>query len=230
MSDQAVQDLPATTPAEAPKPKGPGVLSTLGSGLLGIFHLLTLGHFRRKPPHFRNEQASVFSAHRSFYLWALILLGFILKPILDAGAYQLWSWVWIGAGVYTFLTVLWQLGTKKLAVITLVALVLYYSGMLHYFHGLRNLHPHMNGSVPLAFSLLLIIPWTVSLIETFRAGKKAFSPNGIEERYIGEGNEILDRGGLHFVCRYPDLLEFILGFGAGTIEARDGGDKIVRKL
>lgn len=205
----------------------PGVFASFGSVLVYLFHLLTFGKFRKRLLHFRNEEAVVYSAHRSFYLWALILLGFILKPVLDTNGYWLWPWIWIMAGVYTFLTVLWQLGTKKLAVITLVVLVLYFSGLLHYSHYLRNLHPYMNGSVPLAFSLLLIIPWTVSLIETFRVGKKKFSPNGIEERLIGEGNDVLDRGGFHFVCRYPDILEFILGFGSGTIEARDGSNKVV---
>ena len=46
---------------------------------------------------------------------------------------------------------------------------------------------------------------------------------------MGEGREITDRSGLHFVIRYRDLFEFVLGFGAGDLEAVDGTGKVVKR-
>ena len=40
-----------------------------------------------------------------------------------------------------------------------------------------------------------------------RTGEKAFSPNSIEEWYLGEGREITDRSGLKFRTVYRDLFE-----------------------
>jgi hypothetical protein len=57
---------------------------------------------------------------------------------------------------------------------------------------------------------------------------KRLYPQRIEEWFLGEGSEITDRSGLHFVTRYPDLLEFFLGFGCGSVHAIDGSGRTVK--
>lgn len=54
-------------------------------------------------------------------------------------------------------------------------------------------------------------------------------PNSIEERFLGERREIIDRSGLKFRTRYRDLFETILGRGAGDLEAVDGNQHVVKR-
>jgi hypothetical protein len=78
-------------------------------------------------------------------------------------------------------------------------------------------------------SWLLLIPWIGALFHSFGRGRKVFSPNTIEEWFVGEGREITDRSGLKFRSRYRDLFETALGFGAGDLEAVDGNHHVVKR-
>ena len=63
----------------------------------------------------------------------------------------------------------------------------------------------------------------------FTNGRKRFSPNEISEWQIGVGSELTDRVGLKFRTRYRDLLESILGFGAGDIVANDNHQHEIKR-
>jgi hypothetical protein len=99
----------------------------------------------------------------------------------------------------------------------------------HLFNHFRELHPTMSAGVPSVLSWLFFIPWAIMVGEAYRSGRKSFSPNGIEERNLGIGREIIDRSGLHFVCHYPDLLETIVGFGSGSLSAIDNQNKKIKE-
>lgn len=205
-------------------------------GFTGVF-----GRFTARP-RFKVEETVVYSVHQSFYLWALIFFGFMASFVIRhfpnhaAG----WTWAWLWLVFYTFVTVFFDLSTVKMILWTITFSLVFMiskwfqdvrhiSLLGHLFGHFHNLQPVMSGGVASVLSWLLFGPWIAALVESYRCGRKSFSPNGIEERQIGEGREITDRSGLHFVAKYRDLLETVLGFGAGDIVAIDGTGKEVKR-
>ena len=100
------------------------------------------------------------------------------------------------------------------------------SSVTHYLSGLK---PRLDPGSVSVLSWLLIGPWLGSLCHAFGRGRKVFSPNSIEEWYLGEGSEITDRSGLHFRTRYRDVFETVLGFGSGDLEALDASGNVVKR-
>ena len=228
-------------------PKGSAVLSFLYS-CFGFFVRLFTGFFKlvgkrfTKNARFKLEEATLYSVHQSFYLWPLIFLGWFIAPIINhfPGAAVDLTWMYIWVVFYTFLMLLFRLGTKKLVMVTGVIFLIvitakYVEAVRHIsmlsaiFAHFRNLRPQASGGVCSVMSWLLFIPWVIMLVEAYRGGRKSFSPNGIEERSLLIGREITDRSGLHFVCHYPNLLKTLLGFGSGSLTACDSTNKVVKE-
>lgn len=188
------------------------------------------------------DEVVVYCVHRSFFLWALILAGFVGAactrhwPTTAAA----WGWAYVLVLVYTLLTLLFDLSTPRAllwsgicALVWLASLYLedmrnvtMLSGVGRY---LRSLHPRLDPGTASLLSWLLLVPWFGALFHSFGRGRKVFSPNSIEEWFVGEGREITDRSGLKFRTRYRDLFETALGFGAGDLEAVDGNHHVVKR-
>jgi hypothetical protein len=189
-----------------------------------------------------GDEIVVYCVHRSFYLWALIFVGFIGSACVrrwptTAG---LWGWLYALVLIYTLLTLLFDVSSIKALLwggISCFAWVLslYLEDLKHLTmlsgvgRHLRLLHPSLDAGFAALVSWLLLIPWIGALLHSFSRGRKTFSPNSIEEWYLGEGREITDRAGLKFRSRYRDLFETALGFGAGDLEAVDGNQQVVKR-
>src|SRR5689334_10889308 len=117
-----------------------------GFGLLGY---LTRNIFFRKRNKF--DEIVVYSVHRSFYLWALILVGFVGSWIgyHHPRALNLLGWIYIWVLIYTFLSLMFDISTPKLllwvGIFTLVWLTSkYIEDVRHFpmlgrvFSGVRN--------------------------------------------------------------------------------------------
>lgn len=213
-----------------------GLIWDMFKGILGL-----AGRFTSQR-RFKVEEVILYSVHRAFYLWALILAGWMMSALIrhDPAQANRWTWLYIWIVFYTFVLLLFDIGTIKLLVCSgtfaLIWLAAKYIEMTRsifllgpIFSHFQNLQPTMSGGVGSSISWLLFFPWLIMLIESYRTGRKSFSPNGIEERNIGVSKEITDRSGMHFICNYPDLLETILGFGAGTILAVDSTGKTIKE-
>jgi hypothetical protein len=208
-----------------------------GFGLLG--HMLggKSAATRGKP-----EEIVIYSVPRAFFLWALILVGFVAAAWVrhDPHTAVLWGWIYVWVLLYTFVTLVFDTSTWKFVlwagIATFVWLISKYledvrdmyllSGAFAY---LRDLHPALNPGFATVISWLLLFPWIGGLFHSFSRGRKTFSPNGIEEWFLGEGREILDRAGLKFRSRYRDVFETLLGFGAGDLEAVDANQHVVKR-
>lgn len=205
-----------------------------GFGLFGVLA-------RRRHARFKTEEVVVYCVHRSFFLWALILSGFIgAAAVRHHGNPVVWGWIYIWVLLYTLLTLLFDLSTMRfllwtgiLAFAWLISKYLqdlkHLAVLSHLTSYLRLLHPRLDAGAASVLSWLLIGPWIGALFHSFGRGRKIFSPNSIEERYVGEGREITDRSGLKFRSRYRDLFETILGLGAGDLEAVDGNGIVVKR-
>jgi hypothetical protein len=252
MERQLVDSEDPSAPISPQRP--PGVVAPLSLGLwgrvkqLGAFTwwLLTgfglLGHLFSRKRSGKAEEIVIYCVPRSFFLWAIILTGFVAAAIVSHFPQhaELCGWVYLWVLLYTFVTLTFDVSTPRFAlwagIFTFVWLVSKYledvrdmyllSGVIDH---LRNLHPALNVGFATIVSWLLLFPWIGGLFHSFSRGRKTFSPNSIEEWYLGEGREILDRAGLKFRSRYRDLFESLLGMGAGDLEAVDAHHQVVKR-
>lgn len=204
------------------------------------FGLLRL--FKKRVALFKGEEVVLYSVHTAFYLWPLILCGFAGAAAVRhyPQTANLWGWIYIWAFFYTLLAILFDITTLRFLLWTLIVsffwLTLKYvedwknvhmlSALFDHFH---NLRPELQPGFIVILSWFMLLLWIGSLFRSFGQGRKSFSPNGIEEWFLGEGREITDRSGLHFISRYKDVFEFILGFGAGDLEAIDGNGRLIKR-
>ena len=204
----------------------------------GLFPLL----FRRRGHEHKAQEIVVYSVHRAFFLWALILIGFVGAWVVRghpaaAGAF---GWAYIGVMLYTFLALLFDVGLGSLLLWTGIFLFMwlgsrYLEDLKHLhvlsalFGYLRGLKPSLQPGFAVVVSWLLLVPWIGSLFHTFTNGRKRFTPNEIDERFIGEGSELTDRSGLKFRTKWRDLLETLLGFGAGDLLAVDNNHNVIKR-
>ena len=205
-----------------------------GFGLVGALS-------RRRNARFKVEEIVVYSVHRSFFLWAMILTGFIAAVSLrHHGNPVIWGWIYIWVVFYTLVTLLFDLSSLKFllwaGIFTFAWVVSKYLEDMKHLQVLslltgylRQLHPRLDAGFASVMSWLLVGPWLLSLFHSFSRGRKVFSPNSIEEWYFGEGREITDRSGLKFRSRYRDILETMLGLGSGDLEAIDGNGIVVKR-
>ncbi|MBC8106650.1 MAG: hypothetical protein H7Z14_08680 [Anaerolineae bacterium] len=207
--------------------------------ILSGFGLLT--YFRHRTGRSR-EEIVVYTVHQSFYLWAIILVGYIAAACVNhwPGSAHAWGWIYIFALLYTIVTLLFDVNTKKALLWGGIFLLLwiaskYLEDMKHLtilsgvWRYLAALQPSLDPGTASVISWMLLMPWIGALFHSFSRGRKAFSPNSIEERFMGEGREIIDRSGLKFRTRYRDLFETFLGLGAGDLEAVDGNQHVVKR-
>jgi hypothetical protein len=188
------------------------------------------------------DEIVLYSAPPSFFLWIVLLVGFGLKlicpsPIVSSSA---GAWIFIFTLIYFLLALLYDMSLKKLILCTLVVAVVwlfakYMEGLhqvaiigpiLNYF---ARLNPQYDPGTVTVICWLLLIPWVVSLLEMAFNRKKKFSPNEIAESHFGEGSELTDRMGLRFQTKYRDVLETLLGFGAGDLLAVDNQKRVIKR-
>ena len=200
-----------------------------------------LGTFRDRAGAVRDE-VIVYSVQSSFFLWPLVALGFVGAACVHRwpATAGVWGWVYVATLTLTFVTVMFDAGARKM-VVWLGAFALlwvsskYVEDLRHVpvlspvVAHLRGLHPQLDPGTATVLSWLLLVPWVGTLLHSFGAGRKRFSPNGIEEWFLGEGYELTDRHGLKFRARYRDLFETVLGLGAGDLEAIDGHQRVVKR-
>jgi hypothetical protein len=188
------------------------------------------------------DEVTVYSAHPSFFLWLLILVGFVSAAIVhrspDWAGFFGWFYVW--TMLYFLVMLMYDFSARKLGlwvlIFTLIWLAARYvellkniavlSSLFDYF---RSLQPELDPGFATALSWLLLLPWIGSLLHMALNGRKKFTPNEIGEFHFGEGSELTDRSGLRFRTQYRDVLETILTFGGGDLLAVDNHQNVIKR-
>lgn len=195
---------------------------------------------------FRGRQHAdsivVYTAHPSFFLWLLIAGGFIGAWAVNgewvSAEFAGWAYIWLL--MYSLITLLYDFGTRKLALWTGIFLLLWllskyvehvrHVAVLGYLSNyLKSLEPKLDPGTVTVISWFLLLPWIGSLFQMVLYGRKRFTPNEIGEFHFGEGHELTDRTGLRFRTRYRDLLETILTFGGGDLLAVDNHQNVIKR-
>ena len=238
IDEHAGVNKPAT-PSEAKRSMLGGAFSALYMffGFMFSLPLLLLGRRRHD-----IEEVTVYAAHPSFYLWALILVGAVSSVIVAnapnwAGTLG-WLYVWVLLyfiatllydfnlrllGLWLLIFALLWLGAKYIEHIKNIALV---GAVFNYFVGLK---PKLDPGFVQVLSWLLLLPWIGSLVNMALNGRKRFTPNEIGEFHFGEGSELTDRVGLRFRTKYRDVLETLLTFGGGDLIAVDNHQNVIKR-
>jgi hypothetical protein len=188
------------------------------------------------------DELTVYSAHPSFFLWIIIAVGFICSAIVKHA--PTWNgffgWIYVWVLLYFLVTLLYDFGTKKLALWVLIFAVVWFASkyvellkhvalLSSVFDYLRSTQPKFDRGTATVLSWLLLLPWIGSLLHMALNGRKKFSPNEISEFHFGEGSELTDRTGLRFRTRYRDVLEMILTFGGGDLIAVDNHQNVIKR-
>ncbi len=149
------------------------------------------------------------------------------------------GWLYLGVLVYLIFALVSDFNTRKLALWMGIFLLLFLaSAYIEHLHNiavlgivaryLTSLHPVLDPGSVLVLSWILLFPWIGSLIDMALYRRKRFTPNEIAEFHFGEGNELTDRTGLRFRTRYRDLLETLLTFGGGDLQAVDNHHNVIK--
>jgi len=195
----------------------------------------------RKERRSKTSEMVMYSLHQAFFLWPLIVAGFVGAALVQARpdlAGQ-WGWAYVWVLLWTAVTLIFNVNVPRTLLWTMAfgflwVLSEYLETLRHVVllswvvEQLRQLNPLLQPGFVVVISWLLLGPWLIGLLYTIVRGRKIFSPNVIEERILGEGSELTDRSGLTFRSRYPDLFESLAGFGCGDVEAVDGHGNVVR--
>ena len=172
---------------------------------------------------------------------ALILTGFIASAAVRHRGHAVgWGWAYAIVLLVTLVTLVFDMNALKGALWGGIFAFLWLASryledlkhwpiLSHLSAYLTALHPKLDPGFASLVSWLLLGPWIGALFHSFGRGRKVFSPNSIEEWFIGEGREITDRSGLKFRSRYRDVLETILGLGCADLEAIDGTGQVVKR-
>lgn len=218
----------------------PGFFHRLFGFIGWVFTGFGLAHaFRKHGPTYGDQEITVYTVHSAFFLWPLVLVGFIGAGIVHfwalkhPGVAVVMGWVYVATLTYTLVSLLFDFSTWKFLLWTGIIVFIYVLARLveekkhililsHFFGYVRGLHPKLDTGFAMMMSWLLLIPWIGALFTTFTNGRKRFTPNEISEFHLGEGMELTDRTGMQFRTRYRDLFETLLGFGAGDLQAVDG--------
>lgn len=188
------------------------------------------------------DEVTVYSAHPSFFLWLLILVGFVSAAIVvrEPQLVGFFGWLYVWVLLYFFVTLLYDFSARKLGLWILIFALVWLASkyvediknvaVLSFLFGyLAELQPKLDPGTATVLSWLLLLPWFGSLLHMALNGRKKFTPNEIGEFHFGEGSELTDRTGLRFRTQYRDVLETILTFGGGDLLAVDNHQNVIKR-
>ncbi|HEX4149071.1 MAG TPA: hypothetical protein VHY20_08790, partial [Pirellulales bacterium] len=206
-TDRTPADKPPAPPIHSPPVPGAPQFSPhpeeftaprphyLRAGVMAIFQaarwvvLLPLAwrHRRRS-----MDECTVYSAHPGFYLWVLILTGFVSAPLvrLHPNLAEAAGWVYIAVTFYFIVTVLYDFSTAKFLLwLGIFALIWLASKYIEHVRNvaaldavvqyLRNMRPTLDPGTVTVLSWLLLVPWIGALGDMVLNGRKKFTPNEI---------------------------------------------------
>src|SRR6478609_8358074 len=188
------------------------------------------------------ESVVVYAAPPSFFLWLLILTGFVGAWAVNGQwlSPEVAGWIYVWVVVYFIVTLLFDLSTHKLFLwIGIFCLIWLLSKYVEHvrniavlgfvFSYLASLNPKLDPGTATVLSWILLLPWIGSLLYMVFNGRKQFTPNEIGEFHFGEGSELTDRSGLRFRTNYRDILETVLTFGGGDLLAVDNHQNVIKR-
>ena len=189
-----------------------------------------------------SDEVTVYSAHPSFFLWLLIVVGFVSASIVrrEPQWTGFFGWLYVWVLLYFMVTLLYDISTRKLALWALIFGLIWLTSkyvedlknitmLSSVFDYLADLQPQFDPGTATVLSWLLLLPWVGSLFHMALNGRKRFTPNEIGEFHFGEGSELTDRTGLRFRTQYRDVLETILTFGGGDLLAVDNHQNVIKR-
>jgi len=231
-----------TAGGEAPAPRRQIIRPALSAVFQFARYMFTLPVALIRGRRGTTDEVTVYSAHPSFFLWILIVVGFVSAAIVQRAPdwVGFFGWLYVWVLLYFLVTMLYDFSARKLGlwvlIFTLIWLASKYVELLKHvavltpvLEYLAGLNPKLDPGTVTALSWLLLLPWIGSLLHMALNGRKRFTPNEIGEFHFGEGSELTDRTGLRFRTKYRDVLETVLSFGGGDLIAVDNHQNVIKR-
>jgi len=185
---------------------------------------------RKKIPKEKDE-IRLCAHSKFFYTWPLILAGFLL-PLLNRISVNCGAWTWVITAIIVGTCVLadWNniitllIGVFAFAVsmVVLVATKLWnIPFFVDFYQWLIGLPMPDMTNPAIILSCCLVGGLLITELQARVAERYRFKPNLISRLEWAGGEEILSDGKEYPQIYFPDMLEMILGFGAGTIKIKN---------
>ncbi len=182
----------------------------------------------------RSRPASVTfcSYPKLLFCWPLIVLGPLLYFVMGADPSatkgEIIGWLYLPVMALVLLTISVDLERNHsvfwLIVFAMVTFLLLWLGasqdvpvFSHIYDFLDGLDVHYDRGFGLGISIFLLPPYLVMFLWARVQNRWRITHNEFEHFSWGRAEDSLARGAKRVRSTYPDLLEFILGFGAGTL-------------
>ena len=143
-----------------------------------------LSAFRSRSVEFQDQEITIYCVHGEFFLWPLVLFGFIgLDSVGDwRGEGVFMGWLYIMVLAYTFVSLLFDISTPRFLLWIGIFVFIYVLALLiesrqhihiltHVFGYLHRLQPHLDHGFAMIMSGFLLVPWIGSLFNTFTNGR-----------------------------------------------------------
>jgi hypothetical protein len=170
-----------------------------------------------------------YSYPKLVYAWPVLLAGYVFYWLPTGGMIgAIAGWVYLFLMLCVLMTLAIDLERNYAFVWTLIVLLLITVGGLvstqfaiPVFAGLFTflwaLGTEYNRGFGLALSLMMSGPWLVMLLWVRLNHRWRITHNEFEHYAWGRADDSLARGAKRVRSTYPDLLEFLIGLGAGTL-------------
>lgn len=169
------------------------------------------------------------------YAWPIILIGYLmagahaLNPELYGQLSQPLGWIYIAIFALIGQTVSVDLNRNQtifsLILVGLIAVGIFYlrdaKGWLVFgqiANWIASRDVSMSSDVVLMISIIMSIPYLLMLLLARINSRYRITHNEIEHSRMVDAEDALGRGAKNAKAQYPDMLELVLGLGAGTLK------------
>ena len=185
------------------------------------------------------NRITIWQFPKAIFAWPLCFLSLLCILLYNAGVNPEWlAWVQFVTLVGILLALALDVDIHMLAVFGLVLLVGLFCGLwLTYAFGIdvlrnvydffRNLDLQFNEQTAVLWFILGAILFAYSLLRVLYDGRWSMTPNELQHQVLFRRRRAFARGAKTVEAEFPDLLEWILGFGAGTLIILDSRSRQV---
>ena len=236
---------PKGSPKKENNTTKPGNLSALWWVLFLVARIVTIPFFPVRNRVAKDGNIVWVTGHNKLvYTWFLPLLGLLAAWLQGAGFISDTTSGWSAVAVFFLVLVMYgtDINLTGATVISLVLALFFTSAelihvkleipvlgeILEFF---QDLNPGVTGGfwkavgvIPAIYIAVYCLPWALL------NGRHELSSRSVELMLLGRRSVMTPAAGLSVVVEWPDLFEFGLGLGAGSLVFRDRSGKAVKRI
>lgn len=185
------------------------------------------------------NRITIWQFPKAIFAWPLCFLSLLCLLLYNAGVNPEWlAWVQFVTLVGILLALALDVDIHTLAIFGLVLLIGLFCGLwMTYAFGIavfqnvyaffRDLDLQFNQQTAVLWFILGAMLFVYSLGRVLYDGRWTMTPNELQHQVLFRRRRAFARGAKTVEAEFPDLLEWVLGFGAGTLIILDSRSRQV---